>query len=107
VNSLLVRELDDVRRNIESAREQVVDARSPGRFAGREPEPRPGLRGGHIPGSRNLAYGEITDPATGTLLPADAIAAKFRAAGLDPGKPIVASCGSRRTACAPARRPPL
>jgi len=100
VNSLLVRELDDVRRNIETQREQVIDARSPGRFHAREPEPRQGLRGGHIPGATNLPYGEMTDPATGTLLPADAIEAKFRAAGIDPDRPIVASCGSGVSACA-------
>lgn len=100
VNSLLVREIDDVKRNIETRREQVIDARSPGRFFGRDPEPRQGLRGGHIPGSKNVPFGEMTDPATGTLLPAAAIEAKFRAAGVDPAKPIVASCGSGVSACA-------
>ena len=100
VNSLLVRDVDDVKRNIASGREQVVDARSPGRFHAREPEPRQGLRGGHIPGSKNLPFGEMTDPATGTLLPAEAIEGKFRAAGIDPEKPIVASCGSGVSACA-------
>ncbi len=100
VNSLLVRELDDVKRNVETKREQVIDARSPGRFFGRDPEPRQGLRGGHIPGSKNVPFGEMTDPATGTLLPAAAIEAKFRAAGVDPAKPIVASCGSGVSACA-------
>lgn len=100
VNSLLVRELDDVKRNIETKREQVIDARSAGRFFGRDPEPRQGLRGGHIPGSKNVPFGEMTDPATGTLLPAAAIEAKFRAAGVDPAKPIVASCGSGVSACA-------
>jgi thiosulfate/3-mercaptopyruvate sulfurtransferase len=100
VNSLLVRDLDDVKRNIGTKREQVIDARSPGRFFGREPEPRQGLRGGHIPGSKNVPFGEMTDPATGTLLPAPALEAKFRAAGVDPAKPIVASCGSGVSACA-------
>jgi thiosulfate/3-mercaptopyruvate sulfurtransferase len=100
VNSLLVRELDEVKRNIETRREQVIDARSPGRFHAREPEPRQGLRGGHIPGSKNVPFGEMTDSATGTLLPAAALASKFRAAGVDPAKPIVASCGSGVSACA-------
>lgn len=100
VNSLLVREIDDVRRNLETRREQVIDARSPGRFHGREPEPRQGLRSGHIPGSTNVPFGEMTDPATGTVLPAAAIAAKFGAAGVDIAKPIVASCGSGVSACA-------
>jgi len=100
VNSLLVRDVDDVRRNVQTRREQVIDARSPGRFHGREPEPRQGLRGGHIPGSTNVPFGEMTDPATGTLLPAAAIAAKFGAAGVDLAKPIVTSCGSGVSACA-------
>ncbi len=100
VNSLLVRDLDDVRRNIETKREQVIDARSPGRFHAREPEPRPGLRGGHIPGSINLPFGEMTDPKTGTVLPAAALADRFRAAGIDIAKPIVTSCGSGVSACA-------
>jgi len=100
VNSLLVRELDDVKRNIATGREQVLDARSAGRFHGRDPEPRQGLRSGHIPGSKNLPFNEITDPATGTLLPAEQLAVKFQAAGIDPGKPVIASCGSGVTACA-------
>jgi thiosulfate/3-mercaptopyruvate sulfurtransferase len=100
VNTMLVRELGDVKRNIETKREQVIDARSPGRFAGREPEPRQGVRGGHIPGSINMPFGEMTNPATGTLLPAPILEGKFRAAGIDPAKPIVASCGSGVSACA-------
>jgi thiosulfate/3-mercaptopyruvate sulfurtransferase len=100
VNSLLVRELDDLKRNIASGREQVVDARSPGRFHGRDPEPRAGLRGGHIPGSKNVPFAEMTDPASGTLLPAQALESKFRAAGIDPATPVVASCGSGVSACA-------
>lgn len=100
VNSLLVREIDDVRRNLETRREQVLDARSAGRFTGRDPEPRPGLRSGHIPGAKNLPFNEITDPATGTLLPAPALEAKFRAAGIDPARPVIVSCGSGVSACA-------
>jgi thiosulfate/3-mercaptopyruvate sulfurtransferase len=100
VNSLLVRDLDDMRRNVETGREQVLDARSSGRFHGRDPEPRQGLRSGHIPGSKNLPFNEIADPATGTLLPAPALAARFRAAGIDPERPVVTSCGSGVSACA-------
>lgn len=100
VNTLLVRDLDQMRANLASGREQMVDARAPGRFTGAEPEPRPGLRGGHIPGSVNLPFGAMTDPATGKLLPADALAARFRAAGIDPARPVVATCGSGVSACA-------
>lgn len=80
------------------AKSQLLDARSPGRFAGTEPEPRPGLRGGHIPGSKNLPYGELTG-ADGLLLPPDALREKFLASGLDLRKPVITSCGSGVTAC--------
>jgi thiosulfate/3-mercaptopyruvate sulfurtransferase len=73
--------------------------RSAGRFAGREPEPRPGLRGGHIPGSRNLPYNELVRP-DGTLLSPDALRRRIAAAGVDPARPIVATCGSGVSACA-------
>ncbi len=99
INSLLVRDLNQVQRNLASGREQVLDARSPGRFKGTEPEPRPGLRAGHIPGAKNLPWNEILDPADGTVLPAPALAEKFRAAEIDPAKPVIASCGSGVSAC--------
>lgn len=78
---------------------QVLDARSPGRFTGTEPEPRPGLRGGHIPGAKNLPYAELT-AADGLLLSPDALRERFLAAGLDLRKPVITSCGSGVTACA-------
>src|SRR2546422_1000128 len=68
-----------------------------GRFVGTEPEPRAGLRSGHIPGSLNLPYDQLYGP-DGTLLGGDALRRQFEAAGLDLGKPIVASCGSGITA---------
>jgi len=100
INHLLVRDLDQLRANLESKAEQVVDARSAPRFAGREPEPRAGVRPGHIPGSFNLPYPDLVDPETQTLLPADQLAARFAAAGVDIAKPVVASCGSGVTASA-------
>jgi thiosulfate/3-mercaptopyruvate sulfurtransferase len=63
------------------------------------PEPRAGLRGGHIPSSASLPYTALLDPATQTLLPPEAIAKRFAEAGLETGQPIVASCGSGVTAC--------
>ena len=92
-NNLLVRELDQMRANLTQRREQVVDARSPGRFHGQEPEPRPGLRGGHIPGSLNLPYAELI-AADHTLLPPAQLEQRFRAAGVDLTRPITATCGS-------------
>lgn len=100
LNTLLVRDKGQLLDNLTTGREQVIDARSHGRFEGSAKEPRPGLRLGHIPGSLNLPYDELTDRQTRTLLPAEALAALFAAAGLERGKPVVASCGSGVTACA-------
>jgi len=86
--------------NLATKRELVLDARSAGRFAGTAPEPRPGLRGGHIPGSVNLPYDRLGDPKTKTFLPAEQIEQRFREAGMERGKPAVTSCGSGVTACA-------
>jgi len=93
----LVHDLDAMRANIGSRAAQVLDARSPGRFAGTEPEPRAGLRGGHIPGSLNLPY-ETLYEADGTLKSPDALRGAVAAAGVDLGRPIVTTCGSGVTA---------
>lgn len=94
MNGFLVRNFHQVRANVDSRREQVVDARSPGRFNGTEPEPRPGLRSGRIPNSVNLPAGTLVDPANGTMLPAAPLIEQFMAADIDLGKPIVTTCGS-------------
>jgi len=94
----LVKALEDVRANLDTRRSQVVDARSVGRFAGTEPEPRPGLRGGHIPGSLNLPYDRLF-AADGRLLPRDDLRRLFEAARVDLERPIVTTCGSGVTAC--------
>jgi len=93
-----IRDLDDVRTNLRTGREQVVDLRPAGRFSGAEPEPRAGLRGGHIPGSRSLPYTALVAP-DGTLLPTDALRRRLLDAGVDPTRPIVATCGSGTSAC--------
>jgi thiosulfate/3-mercaptopyruvate sulfurtransferase len=95
----LVRDRAQVMANLDSGRETVVDARSPARFAGTAPEPRPGLRAGHIPGALNLPWEELSERKTGTMLPADALAARLRAAGLSPDRRVTASCGSGVSAC--------
>jgi len=92
-NNLLLRELDQVRANLTGRREQLVDARSPGRFAGTEPEPRPGLKAGHIPGSRSLFYLDLVAP-DGTLKTVDELRSAFAAAGVDTAAPVVTTCGS-------------
>jgi thiosulfate/3-mercaptopyruvate sulfurtransferase len=94
-----VRDLAAVRGNLENGAEQLVDLRSRGRFIGVEPEPRPGLRGGHIPGSRNLPFTELAGP-DGTMLPPGDLRQRIEAAGIDLARPIVATCGSGTSACA-------
>jgi thiosulfate/3-mercaptopyruvate sulfurtransferase len=94
----LVAALDDVRENLTTRHAQVVDARSAGRFAGTEPEPRPGLRGGHIPGSLSLPYDRLFEP-DGALLGQDDLRRTFGSAGVDLGRPLVTTCGSGVTAC--------
>ena len=94
-----VRDLALVRANLESRREQLVDMRPAARFAGREPEPRPGIRGGHVPGSASLPYTELVN-TDGTLLPPERLRARLTAAGLALDRPIVATCGSGTSACA-------
>jgi thiosulfate/3-mercaptopyruvate sulfurtransferase len=97
-NHLMVRDIEQIRDNLSSKREQVVDARAAGRFTGRETEPWPGRRSGHIPGSLNVPYTDLLHSENKTLLPGEAIAARFRRAGVALSKPIVTSCGSGVTA---------
>jgi thiosulfate/3-mercaptopyruvate sulfurtransferase len=94
-----VRDVDQVRQAAEAGRVQIVDMRSAGRFAATEPEPRPGLRGGHIPGSLNLPSDELVG-ADGTVLPAESLRRRIAAAGIDPSRPVIATCGSGVSACA-------
>lgn len=93
----LVRDKQDILRLVETGAAQIVDARSAPRFKGTEPEPRKGLRSGHIPGSKNVPYASLLNP-DGTLRSDAELAAAFRAAGVDIAKPIVTSCGSGVTA---------
>jgi len=80
--------------NLQSHAEQVVDARPRPRFEGTVAEPRPGLRSGHIPGSRSMPYAELFDAGTGAMRPLDELRKLFGGAGVDLTKPIVTSCGS-------------
>jgi len=90
----LVADLGRVRDNLERRDTQVVDARSRGRFAATEPELRPGLRGGHIPGSVSLPYNELFRGDDDAMLPAEQVAAAFARAGVEPTRPVVTTCGS-------------
>ncbi len=94
----LVRNLGQMLETANSTDTQVIDARPSGRFAGTEKEPRPGLRGGHIPGSFNLPFPELLEPENGCLKsPAD-IESRFRSLGVTLEKPLVTTCGSGVTA---------
>jgi thiosulfate/3-mercaptopyruvate sulfurtransferase len=92
-----LRGLNDVLRNIETAREVLLDARSAGRFDGTLPDPRPELQSGHIPGSRNLPSAELLRDGRWFLAP-EALRDRFAAAGVDGSKPVITSCGSGVTA---------
>jgi thiosulfate/3-mercaptopyruvate sulfurtransferase len=98
LRSGLVRDVSAIRANLDTRKEQVLDARSHGRFVGTEPEPRAGLRGGHIPGSLNLPYDSLYQP-DGTFTGIDDLLRRFRQSGVDLDRPIVTTCGSGVTAC--------
>ena len=93
-----LRGIGDVLGNLASRAELVLDARAAGRFTAAVPEPRPGMRSGHIPGSVSVPYTDLLN-ADGTFLPVDAVRARFAAAGVDGSRPPVTSCGSGVTAC--------
>ncbi|OAI31819.1 3-mercaptopyruvate sulfurtransferase [Methylosinus sp. R-45379] len=92
----LVADAADVSRALADGSAQVVDVRSAERFAGAVPEPRPGLRSGHMPGALNLPFGNLI--AEGRLKDAAALAEIFTAAKIDLERPVIASCGSGLTA---------
>lgn len=98
LNPALVRGSEAVRDIVMGrAAAQIIDARSAERFAGTAPEPRAGVRSGHIPGSRNVPLASLLN-ADGTLKSPAGLAETFRAAGVDPLRPVVTSCGSGVTA---------
>ncbi len=95
--SMMVRDMPDIAMAVRTGAAQIADARSPGRFRGEEPEPRPGVRAGHMPSARNVHYAALLNP-NGTMKPADEIGKVFAAAGIDPARPVITSCGSGVTA---------
>ncbi|OUR76618.1 3-mercaptopyruvate sulfurtransferase [Alphaproteobacteria bacterium 46_93_T64] len=98
INNLMVKDKDQVRRNIETEKNQVLDARSKGRFEGSEPEPRAGLRAGRIPGALNLPFNQLLNE-NGTLQSADNLTQLYGTAGIEKSSPVITSCGSGITAC--------
>jgi thiosulfate/3-mercaptopyruvate sulfurtransferase len=93
-----LRGVGDVLDNVESRGELVLDARAAGRFTGETPEPRAGMRSGHIPGSASLPYTDLLN-ADGTFRSPEAIRVRFAQAGVTADRPVVTSCGSGVTAC--------
>ena len=93
----LVRDVTQVAAASKLRDQQIVDARPPGRFAGIDPEPRPGLRAGHIPGARNVPAGTLY-AADGTMKPVADLRAAFESAGVDLSRPVITTCGSGITA---------
>jgi thiosulfate/3-mercaptopyruvate sulfurtransferase len=89
--------IGDVLRDVETGAALILDARANGRFTAAVPEPRPGMRSGHMPGAANVPYTELLNPDQ-TLRPAADLRARFAAAGVDGSRPVVTSCGSGVTA---------
>lgn len=106
----LVADVETVRRALDLGASQVVDARSAERFHGRAPEPRPGVRSGHMPGALNLPFGDVLEG--GRMKGKAGLEAAFSSADVNPDAPVIATCGSGLTACiislalAAAGRPP-
>jgi len=96
MNSALIRDMDDMKKAV-AKRAQIVDARSAARFEGTEPEPRPGLRSGHLPGSRNVPSQSLIND-DGTLRSEAELNKIFADAGIDWRQPVVTTCGSGVTA---------
>ncbi|MBW7984027.1 3-mercaptopyruvate sulfurtransferase [Enterobacillus tribolii] len=96
LNPARIASLDDMQLLVQDGSRQIVDARAAARFSGSEPEPRPGLRAGHIPGSFNVPWTELTD--SGALKSPDALRDVFTAHGVALDEPITVSCGSGVTA---------
>jgi thiosulfate/3-mercaptopyruvate sulfurtransferase len=93
----MVADLAAMQRIVADGSATVLDARPAGRFVGTAPEPRPGIRGGHMPGAHSIPFGELL-AADGTMLPADQLRARFMAEGADGSRPVVTSCGTGVTA---------
>ena len=96
-DNALVKDFDQMLKNLETRALQVVDARGRARFNALEPEPRAGTRGGHIPGSLNVPYAELIKP-NGTLKTRDELRKVFAAHKVDLEQETVTSCGSGITA---------
>ena len=98
-NEQLIARFEDVARAVDGDGSAVLDARSPGRFTGAEPEPRPGLASGHMPGAINIPFNHVLDTDKGTLKSAEELRLVFGDQLLPSGADVITSCGSGVTAC--------
>ena len=93
----LVKDVTQVAHASKLAEAEILDARAPERFRGEAPEPRPGLRAGHIPGSKNIPFATLLNP-NGTMKAPEGLRAVFEGAGVNLSKPAITTCGSGVTA---------
>lgn len=99
LNPALVRDMGQMVANLSARTEQVIDARGPAKFAGSQDDVFPVKKKGHIPGAINLPWGDLVVEETGALVTPEAMAARFSAAGIDLGQPIVVTCASGTISC--------
>ncbi len=97
VQNALLRDVTQVSQAAKLGDHEIIDARAAARFRGEEPEPREGLRAGHIPGSKNLPFSQLLN-GDGTMKPVPELKAAFESAGVDLSKPAITTCGSGVTA---------
>ena len=95
----LVRTLSEMKANLATGAEQVIDARGPGKFDGTQEDVFPFKKLGHIPNAVNVPWADLIHPETGAFLAPDALAARFAAAGINLDRPIVTTCASGITSC--------
>ncbi len=98
-NPALVRTMAEMKANLVSGAEQLIDARGPGKFDGTQQDVFPFKKLGHIPNAINIPWGDLIDPETGAFIAPAAIAGRFAAAKIDLDKPIVTTCASGITSC--------
>jgi thiosulfate/3-mercaptopyruvate sulfurtransferase len=98
-NSMLVRDLGDMRDNLATGAAQVIDARGPGKFDGTQEDVFPFKKLGHIPNATNIPWADLIHPDTGAFLTPDTLAVRFAAAGIDLERPVVTTCASGISSC--------
>jgi thiosulfate/3-mercaptopyruvate sulfurtransferase len=98
-NPALVRSLSDMKANLATGTEQVIDARGPAKFDGTQEDVFPSKKLGHIPSAVNIPWADLIDAESGAFIAPPALAARFAAAGIDLRRPIVTTCASGITSC--------